>query len=138
MSIIILSKEQVANYLTLCFYRPNVFPNEEDAASYKESVKFLLDNNMLMSWLYNPLMDNIPTFNRVVDGNNTPQGGVYWTYIHNRIMDTTGYVIPISSVLNDNQKKKVLMLKKEMVLMFKNTFDEPPGVEDFDETREII
>ena len=104
MKSIILSPQQVADYLILCFYRPDVFPDEQDAAKIRSELLGLVKDGYIDAFPYRP-PHVLPTLENTFGWSDSPQGYKYWYTIHKRIMETNGYSVKVERVLTPDQKK---------------------------------
>ena len=72
MKSIILSPQQVADYLILCFYRPDVFPDEQDAAKIRSELLGLVKDGYLGALPYWP-PHILPTLDNAFGWNDSPK-----------------------------------------------------------------
>ena len=104
MKSIILSPQQVADYLILCFYRPDVFPDEQDAAKIRSELLGLVKDGYLGALPYWP-PHVLPTLENAFGWNDSPQGYEYWNTVHEKIIGANGYSVKVERVLTPDQKK---------------------------------
>ena len=104
MKSIILSPQQVADYLILCFYRPDVFPDEQDAAKIRSELLGLVKDGYLGALPYWP-PHILPTLDNAFGWNDSPQGYEYWNTVHEKIIGANGYSVKVERVLTPDQKK---------------------------------
>ena len=106
MKSIILSPQQVADYLILCFYRPDVFPDEQDAAKIRSELLALVKDGYLGALPYWP-PHILPTLDNAFGWNDSPQGYEYWNTVHEKIIGANGYSVKVEMVLTLDQKKNL-------------------------------
>jgi len=106
MKSIILSPQQVADYLILCFYRPDVFPDEQDAAKIRSELLGLVKDGYIDAFPYRP-PHVLPTLENTFGWSDSPQGYKYWYTIHKKIIGANGYSVKVEMVLTLDQKKNL-------------------------------
>lgn len=148
MTMIALSSDQVFEYLRATFYRPSVYADHSKANEVQDALTQCKELGLFKPFVYDSETKNIPYLLNVLDFASTPQGIMFWTRVHSRIINTAGYDKPIISVFTPVQLKVAGINPEAWVQNWsqqlakkgplKNVGGTLKYVEDPDETREII
>ena len=106
MKTIMLSPQQVADYLILCFYRPDVSHDQKVAARIRSELLDLVENGYINTFPYSP-PHILPTLDNAFGWNDSPQGYKYWNTVHEKIIGANGYSVKVERVLTLDQKKNL-------------------------------